>query len=98
MSSTTLLRKEICPHSCIPDTESIIMTACQNVIVLPIPFDLRCCVSPIGQSHDSAITIFDSDVPPFDRTINGGRGHEIRVPGVPIYVGDSTFVRLDHSR
>lgn len=79
------------------------MRAGENMIMLPVPLDLRTGITPVGESHrrgshtnDPVPVLFGSDaqVPPSHCSVDARRGHQIRVSCVPIDVGNSAMMSV----
>jgi hypothetical protein len=69
------------------------MGGSDDMIVLPIPLDLCPSRTPGTQSHERFIPC--PEIPASDPTIHTDSGHEVRIPSVPIDVGNRPRVRVD---
>lgn len=85
-------------YSSIPDAQPISVRTCNHIVVLPIPLDLRSGVSPISQTNHSSVIVPNAQIPSFDRTIDTCCGHQIRIPRMPIDIGDGTGVGENQTR
>jgi len=71
------------------------MTACQYVVMLPIPLDLRSGHTPSAQSDDGRIGPCHSEVERSYASIDTSRRKDVGIPRVPVDIGDGAEVSVN---
>lgn len=79
----------------VPYDHVLSMCGSNEVVVLPIPFDLSARCTPGAKSHERLFS--HPQIPPSDPGIHRDRSHEVRVASVPIDISDSSSVGVDRS-
>jgi hypothetical protein len=64
-----------------------------DMIMLPIPLDLRSRRSPSTQSHKRLIA--RPEIPASDPTVHTDCCHQVRIPSMPVDIGDCPRMSVD---